>query len=346
MKKTVLHHIGDLGIGGTQEMLLLLCKHMNIIDKESNFIHTVFYPADKDSLRFEQFSKILGKDRVFAYGSRPELVYITREIKPFITHRYSAGIPEFPFIKEIKQHCKHFISTSVFGNQDETIDISKVIYVSSWIRNAVNKQNDSNHLVVRNPVEDPLNNENLRKELNIDEDTFVFGHIGRPDPQTFDNLNLLAYSKIETDKTCFVIMGVEEYAKESFEKLNIKNYRLINKSIDTDRINRFYNTLNVMTHSRKDGECNSSAIWNAQSRGKPIISHYGLHYQGHIECIQNSGFVTKYGDVDEYSRIMKAFADKKVDYEYFSNNAKSLWKNMCYALDMGKKQLDIYKSLS
>ena len=40
----------------------------------------------------------------------------TRNKKPFIMHRYSAGIPEFPFVKEIKEHTKHFVSTSVFGN--------------------------------------------------------------------------------------------------------------------------------------------------------------------------------------------------------------------------------------
>ena len=37
--------------------------------------------------------------------------------------RYSSGIPEFPFVRQVKDFTNHFVSTSVFGDQDESIDI-------------------------------------------------------------------------------------------------------------------------------------------------------------------------------------------------------------------------------
>ena len=110
------------------------------------------------------------------------------------------------------------------------------------------------------------------------------------------------------------------------------------------RLSKFYNTIDVLAHARKDGECNPANIWEAAAHKKPAISHYGKIFNGHIETIANSGFVVLNNDVEEYARIMKSFIDGSINYEYFSNKAYDLWKSVTVE-KMAQKQLEIYKDL-
>ena len=109
-------------------------------------------------------------------------------------------------------------------------------------------------------------------------------------------------------------------------------------------MSQFYNTIDVLAHARLDGECNSAAIFEAAAHRKPVISHYGTTFNGHMETIQNSGFVVLRDDVDEYAKIMKAFIDDVIDYEALSQNAYEQWKKVT-AEKMSKLQLNIYKEL-
>ena len=99
-----------------------------------------------------------------------------------------------------------------------------------------------------------------------------------------------------------------------------------------------------MAHARKDGECNPANVFEAAAHRKPVISHYGQVFNGHMETIQNSGFVVLPGDVDEYARIMKAFVDKEVNYQALSDNAYKQWQKVTPEL-MSTAQLNIYKEL-
>ena len=163
-KPIVIHHHNQLTLGGTEGMCQIFLKHFV---KDHTFDHHVAYRADGDKTREPYFKEIVGPEKMICYESPAKLLNIIHGMKPFILHRYSAGIPEYPFVNEIKQHTKHFVSTSVFGNQDDTIDISKVIYVSKHVQWMAGKQGEENHFVVRNPIEAPHSTENLREELNI-----------------------------------------------------------------------------------------------------------------------------------------------------------------------------------
>ena len=177
-KPIVIHHHNQLTMGGTEKMSQIFCRHFV---KDNTFEHYVAYKKGVENTREPYFKEIVGSEKMLCYESPSELLSIIKEKKPFILHRYSAGIPEFPFVKEIKEHTRHFVSTAVFGNQDNTIDISKVIYVSKHIQWLAGTQDTKNHHVVRNPIESPYSTENLREELGIPEDAFVFGRIGRDD---------------------------------------------------------------------------------------------------------------------------------------------------------------------
>ena len=159
-------------------------------------------------------------------------------------HRYSAGIPEYPFVREIKQHTKHFVSTSVFGNQDDTIDISKVIYVSKhvyngWLVKQVIPEKGvryPDHHVVRNPIEAPYSTENLREELGIPADAFVFGRIGRDDENIYDPINIEAYAKVANSNTYFVFVNPSRSSRSDIERLNISSARYIERTTSETKV--------------------------------------------------------------------------------------------------------------
>ena len=340
-KPIVIHHHNNLTMGGTEKMCQIFLKHFI---KDYIFDHYVAYKANGDNTREPYFKEIIGPEKMICYESPAKLLNIIHGLKPFILHRYSAGIPEYPFVNEIKQHTKHFVSTSVFGNQDDTIDISKVIYVSKHVQWMAGKHGVENHHVVRNPIEAPYSTENLREELEIPTNAFVFGRIGRDDESIYENINIRAYAEVERDDVFLVLVAPSRECRSDVGRFGIKNVRYVERTTDEVKLSKFFRTIDVLAHARKDGECNSAAIFEAAAHRKPVISHYGEVFRGNIETIQDSGFVVLSGDVEEYTRIMKAFIDGVVDYQTLSNNAYRQWQKVTTE-KMGNKQLNIYKEL-
>jgi len=338
MRPIIIHHLNELCLGGTEKMLQIMMKYFV---KEGTYNHVLAYRAQGRRDREEYFREIMGENKLIAYASYPEFVAIVGKLKPFCIHRYSAGIPEFPFVAPVKVHTKHFVSTSVFGNQDDTIDISKVIFVSKHIQHLAQRF-DPKYIVVRNAIEAPYTDEVLFPELK---DKFVFGHIGRPDANTYSDTNLRAYKKIENENTMFLWLPQNPMVNNSIKELGIKNIDMIPATTDETFLSKFYNTIDVLAHSRKDGECNPAVMWEAMAHGKPIVSHYGLPFNGHVEVIKNCGFCVAPEDVNEYARIMERFIDGTINYYNLSRNALDNWKNTCQAEDIANQQLDIYKKL-
>ena len=341
IKPVVIHHLNDLTLGGTEKMVQI---HLSHFVKDNTFNHYLAYRSQGDKAREKYFKEILGDEKLLCYDSHSALLNVIRHKKPFILHRYSAGIPEFPFVREIKEHTKHFVSTSVFGDQDDTIDISKVIYVSKHVQWMAGHQDSENHHVVRNPIEAPYSTENLREELEIPTNAFVFGRIGRDDESIYDATNITAYSKIENNNTYFIFVNPSKRCRSDIKRLGIKNAKFIERTTSEVRLSYFYNTIDVLAHARKDGECNPANCWEAAAHRKPVISHYGTTFNGHLETIQDSGFVVLPGDIDEYARIMNAFIRGVVDYQTLSDNAYRQWQKVTPEL-MGNKQLNIYRDL-
>ena len=345
----VIHHHNQLTMGGTEKMCQIFLKHFV---KDGTFDHYVAYTSKGDKAREPYFKEILGEEKMICYDSHSTLLNIIRDKKPFILHRYSAGIPEFPFVREIKEHTKHFISTSVFGDQDDSIEISKVIYVSKhvqWMADKVGNPEKGiffpDHHVVRNPIEAPYSSEDLREELGIPKDAFVFGRIGRDDENIYDPINIEAYSKVANSNSFFVIVNPSRSSRADIERLNITSAKYIERTTDEVRLSKFYNTIDVLAHARKDGECNPANVWEAFAHGKPVISHYANPFNGHIEVIKDCGFVVLNGDVDEYARIMKKFIDGKIDYFKMSKKCINNWQAVCTPDIVGDLQLEIYKEL-
>lgn len=324
-------------------MVQIILSTLSSID--NTYDHYLAYKSDGDKSREPYFLKAIGSQKMIPYSSPSDFIEKLKKIQPFVLHRYSAGIPEWPLVPETKRYTKHFISTSVFGAQDNSIEIDKVIYVSQHLKNLTGNGDNENHVVLRNSIESPYSNENLREELGIPAEAFVFGRIGRDDENIYDPINLEAYARIETSRTFFVIVNPSDLCRADINRLGINNVRFIDRTTSEERLSKFYNTIDVLAHARKDGECNPANVWEAAAHGKPVVSHYGTTFNGHIETIENSGFVVLPNDVDEYTRIMKSFIDGSIDYDYYGKKAIDNWRKVCRPVIIARKYLDILNSL-
>ena len=383
-KKLIVHYLHHLGIGGTAKVVQLLCKNFMKMDKK--FHHVLAYKAHGELEREPFFEEILGKENLISYASVPEFYEIIKEIKPFIMHRQTSGQPEMPFVPPIVEQVKHVISTSIFGHVDESISLSRVIYISNHMQHCAGVFGSTIRLIGI-PVEAPATKENLREELNIPQDAFVFGRLGRDDNDIYDPVNLIGFSEVEDDNTYFVALAPSDFLKDKATELGITNIRYVDKTVDDVRISKFYNTLNVLAHSRKDGECNPGNIWEGFAHGKPVVSHYGIPYNGHIQEIGNCGFVVGRRDnfhnvwqnlnpssvpdileyarsigvenftcedssnsiknnQEEYTRVMQAFKDGTIDYNRMSANCIKRWERQATPELITKQHLDLYEELS
>jgi glycosyltransferase involved in cell wall biosynthesis len=383
-KKVIMHYVHHLGLGGTAKAVHLLGKYLNKHDKD--FHHVVAYKVHGEMHREKLFEESFGRDNMIPIASIPEFYEVVREVKPFIMHRQAAGIAEFPFCEQTKKYTNHFISTSIFGYVDRSPSISRVVYISNYMQHHAGKFGGDKVRQIGIMIEPPYSDDNLREELGISQDAFVFGRVGRDDSDIFDAVNLTSYSRIENDNTCFICLSPSEALKNKAEELGIKNIKYVEPTIDDVKLSKFYNTLDVLAHARLDGECNPGNIREAFAHGKPVISHYAVPYNGHIGEIGNCGFVvgktenfhnvwqnhnpsslidvmdysrqinidnftaedrtaTVKNNVDEYTRIMRAFVDGTIDYKTLSDNCIKNWKQNSDTETITNEYLTMYKEL-
>ena len=382
-KKLVVHYLHHLGIGGTAKVVQILCKNFMKMDKKVH--HGLAYKAHGELEREPFFEEILGKENLISYASVPELYEILKEIKPFIIHRQTSGQPEMPFAPPIVEQAQHVISTAIFGHVDESIPLSRVIYISNHMQHCAGVFGPDIRLIGI-PVEAPLTQENLREELDIPQDAFVFGRLGRDDNDIYDPVNLNGFAQVEDDNTYFVALSPSDMLKDVASKKGITNIRYVDKTLDDVRISKFYNTLDVLAHSRKDGECNPGNIWEGFAHGIPVVSHYGIPYNGHIQEVGDCGFVTNRKDnfhnvwqnlnpssipdileysrsigvsnftcedssgsiknnIEEYARIMQAFKDNTIDYDAMSKRCVKRWERYATPELITQQHLDLYEEL-
>ena len=343
-KKTIMHHHNALSLGGTEGMCQIFMKYF---EESKEYNHVLAYRAQGDRTRESYFSEILGPNKMIRYASIPELIHIISAINPAVIHHYASGIAEFPMVKPVKDMFPNikFVQTAVFGDKNDQFKPDAIINVSRHVQHIKGDAGKENYYVIRNPVDDVFTDEDLREEFGIPKDALVFGRIGRSDAAIYTSINLDAYARVQTDDTYFISVNPSEAMLKDVRTLGIKNFIAMDRTTDKVRLSKFYNTIDVLAHARKDGECCPANVAEAFAHGVPVISHYGYPYNGHLENIQDAGFTVLPDDVDEYTRIMKKFIDKEVDYKTLSKNARYRYECDYNPKDRANQQLEVYKKV-
>ena len=353
MKKIACIRFGGLASGGSEKVL----QNIAVILAQNNY-HVDYYYCDSapyiggdwrhpetDPLRIKY---------VESYGVNPIKFNVGFKNVTIPTHdwvdtnfwevfdetKYDAiqtaryGHPEYPFTLI---HNTPIID-GIHGNLSEDKDnIVKSILLSKWHleqwanpnepwdQPRIPKKGDVNKaIIIPTIVQVPEKvTSNFREKLGIPKEDFVYGLHQRNDENLFSPISLSAYSKISNKNNHFIILGGTNRHRQQAQQLNLNNMHFIDFSADTNIIHNFLESIDVFAHSRMDGEVCSGCIIEAMYHGKPVISYPGTVSNGHVEQIDDCGYMAN--SVEDY-------ADKMFEIE----NNKDIY------LDMSKKTYQKY----
>lgn len=200
--------------------------------------------------------------------------------------------------------------------------VKKSILNSEWLRDRWVETGGSRDksVVIPVPVWKPLSFGNMRKQLGISSDTFVCGFHQRNNDDIFSDVQLEAYKEIETDKTCMIVGNGSRLYREQAEDLEIKNIRFLGYLNSEYEMSKFFNTLNLYTHGRKDGETYGTVFAEAMIHGIPCISHWTDICNAMEETIGGGGIVIN-RDPLKYAETIQRFIDDNEMRKYYSDCA-------------------------
>ncbi len=228
---------------------------------------------------------------------------------------------------------------------DNQYNISRTMHISEFSKRKWIEQggDESRIVMVSHPMIIPeIKGIDYKQQLGL-ENKFIFGFHQRNDNAIFSDIPLKAYKKIENENNTFVLLGGGENYKKQAEELGLKNVRFLDFTGDPNIIHSFLQMLDVYAHGRKDGELNSTAIAEALYYGKPVVSHVTNAFNGHIECIDEAGFVVN--NADEYAVKLKELQSNQDFYNKISNNALTQFKKLYdYEIQL-QKIIAIYKDV-
>jgi glycosyltransferase involved in cell wall biosynthesis len=327
------------------------------IDLYSSFTHPV--PLDKEvDLQTKELTNAGVNVLEFIVNERfipdPNLPWrgtnfwkIYNSIDTDVVFTWRSGRQEYPFC----HISEPVVEWNVFGGYDKSINIVKSLAISPWcqedfIKNGGKKEDSE---VVFLPLSPPSTTKNLRNELNIDNDTIVCGMHQRVEDAIFDkhSLNAIKFAMQNSNKKIdFIFLGGSKKYKEYASFLGIKGH-FLKSSMDYNFISEFLNTLNIYTHSRRDGETLGAAIQEAMIHSLPVVSHTS-QWNAHIDTIGPGGVVLD--SQSEYSETLlqwienfdaaKEIGEKGCDFA----NGRYSWERVL--LQVEKVFEDVYKNKS
>lgn len=350
---------GGLSAGGTEKWLQMMAANLPRNEFEVDYYYCDAAPYCKSSYKHadtdENRLKYMNDNNVtlikFRVGFKDVSKYthdwtdtdfwqLFDEKNYDLIQTAKAGPEEYPFYLINKPVVEYItLGTGVdFGK-----NIARSIHLSNWQRLRWFKKGGDikKSSIIPIPVERPINNENLRKDLLIPDNAIVMGLHQRVDNEIYSEVPLNSYRQINSDNKYFIVMGGGDMYKEQAKKLGLKNVLFLKHSADPEKISKFLNTLDIYAHGRKDGETFGTVLAEAMIHGLPCLSHSSEVANAQPETMGPGGFFAK--DQNEYTDLLqKLFSDEKLRIETGNSGKKYAEEN--YLLDVClKKLLDIYK---
>lgn len=338
----------SFGVGGIDKGSLNLVKGLLNIDSTieiSVFYNKYSHPRQdeifRNPSRFNEYKNLPIK--LIEFNSVEDLLNADIDIlNTFRSGELDDGwfIPNFDAFKFNFKVVEINFQGGVKTNPDYRVYLTNTIY---------NVNNTIPYSIIPNPVITKLTEDNLRKELNIPESAFVCGRIARPDRNIYANINLQAYSRIQTDNTYFLYVAPYQQAIYDAENLKLKNIIFLNPTSDEVFVSKIYNTMDVLCHSNSLGETFGNTIAEAMINGKPVISHVGSNTwpQAQKELLgsySNELYITE-DIVNNYAKTLLKLKENKDFYSscatYLKNRADSLFNLNLVA----KQYIHIYEKL-
>jgi glycosyltransferase involved in cell wall biosynthesis len=309
----VVHYSHQLGLGGTEKCMQYMLEYLRDAGHECYCLHHRDKTRAAGGHREGLIARLLGRERVFGYGSEAEFFEIIGRLRPEIFHIHRSGRPdEFPVVPELRKYVHRCVETNVFGGHDPTPVIDLTLYPSDYLyRNA--RKPPRRAAVLANPVKPPAAPDGLRSALGVPPGTFVMGRIGRPDDYLFDPISLRALAELERDAgrdVLYLVQSPPPKMMEMARDMGLERIRFLTTPVlDDDEVSRFFNTIDVFAHARRDGETFGLSIAEAMIHGKPVVSHRSRVANGHVELVKACGFLAGVDDHRAYARYLRRLRD-------------------------------------
>ncbi len=141
--------------------------------------------------------------------------------------------------------------------------------------------------------------------------------------------------EVYDNNAVYLIVNPCERTKECVKDNKILNVIFHDHITDENKLDDFYNSIDVFTHYSKDGERCGYYIQKAMMNSRAVITHTSDEYNGHLEIIGNHGFIAKHSDkqtiIESYYSIMKLIYRNN---ELRNQMAKSanIWANKMFEI--------------
>jgi glycosyltransferase involved in cell wall biosynthesis len=373
-KIRVVHYANNLGLGGTERSMELLCRHLDPAAFDVFAVSVRYQPpkhiplrrriamafgsrvsktlredAPHRNARIESFREMLG-DRLIVAESTGELRAIFQRLRPDILHvHFVGGAPPLDD-PEIVASARAIVTTNPFAMQPVAAGgaIKRFLFVSEWLlrERATWAHGDPRALTLPNPIEEPASAAgNLRAELGIPPQAFVIGRIGRPDPPIYDPIALNAYRSIADENSWFLGAASPSTMVRAARRNGLTRFVALPPSSDWKWLSRFYATLDVFAHSRRDGETFGCAIAEAMIHGVPVVSHLSGKMDAHVDTIGDGGRVVARDDWRAYARALTALRSDTALRHAMGNAAKRRAESEYSAATVTRRLESIYREL-
>lgn len=120
----------------------------------------------------------------------------------------------------------------------------------------------------------PVEITQFRKSLNLSDNDFVLGKIGRVAIEKWSDLviDMAPHLVKRIPNAKVVLVGVPQSRKKRIARSKYANvFRCVDPFLTQKEVHLFYQSINVLTHSSKIGECNGNTINEAFFWKKPVI---------------------------------------------------------------------------
>jgi glycosyltransferase involved in cell wall biosynthesis len=322
IKVAIVRHNG-LFMGGTEKFLQIMAAEVNKDEFEVDF-YTTNFMRFKDR---EQYLKDHNVNIIKFYkpwwGNLPKpwmnkLNHFWLWLK-FKKNYYDVvqitnfSWDEYPYNSFYGENVCQFV---VFAPFCDFPCVKLSVLNSEWLRQRWIETGGSEEksVVIPVPTWMPKSTDNMRQELGIDSTTFVCGFHQRKHDDIFSPTQLAAYKLIENDDTYMVVLNGSDLYKEQAKELGIEHISFLDYLKTEEEMSKFFSTLDLYTHGRKDGETYGTIFVEAMAHFVPCISHW-TGIQDAMEETIGSGGVVVNNDPKEYAEMIQKIMNMS-EYEY------------------------------
>ena len=283
-------HTYQLGERGTEVMIYNYAKYcQEILGHEALIVSTSTRPTPGLKLFQDKFQVLL-YDEIFQSNGQNE--HLRRRLEGFVSDQkidalFSAKGGENDNI--LPTNCKTW-AHPIFRMDQPHGD------VYAGVCKYIADKHGGTHPHVFPIIENPNIVGDLREELGIPKDAFVFGRHGGKDTFSLSFTPQVIAKVLEKRSDCyFLFLNTDKF-------INHDKVIHLPMTVDFERKFKFINTCDAMLHSRLDGEIFSQAVAEFSISNKPIITWSGIvldqndnqvihpsYDVGHVAVLKNKG---------------------------------------------------------